>query len=303
MSTRGKIKGIQRTQKPTQLNDSIPNPESLISTAPIGIFDSGIGGLTVAHTLVQHLPNERIIYFGDTKHLPYGEKSAAAIRGYSLRIAEFLLEKGCKCLVVACNSATAAAIEDLQAAFGHLVPIIDVVEPLVQRVAAQNFTKVGVIATRITIASGKYQDRLHALQPTLEVAALATPLLVPMIEEGFFSDTISDAVIHNYLKMNELQDLDALLLSCTHYPLIRKEIESYYTSRNKNVQVFDSNLAVAEAVAHILQQKNILNTTILDKNTSPKHQFFVSDYTPSFAATTRIFWGNEKVELEQVDIF
>ena len=269
---------------------------------PIGIFDSGIGGLTVAHTLVRHLPNERIIYFGDTKHLPYGEKSAAAIRGYSLRIAEFLLAKGCKCLVVACNSATAAAIDELHQHFGHLVPIIDVLEPLVQRVTTENFKKVGVIATKATIASGKYQMRLHEMQPTLEVAAIATPLLVPMIEEGFFNDNISNAIIHNYLKMNELQGLDALLLSCTHYPLIRKEIELYYKNTNQNVQVFDSNVAVAEEVTAVLTKKNLLNTENCLLQNEQKHEFFVSDYTQSFAATTRLFWQNEKINLKQVDL-
>jgi glutamate racemase len=258
--------------------------------------------LTVARTLVQHLPNERIIYFGDTKHLPYGEKSAAAICGYSLRIAEFLLEKGCKCLVVACNSATAAAIDELHENFGHLVPIIDVLEPLVQRVAAENFKKIGVIATKATIASGKYQMRLYELQSTLEVAAVATPLLVPMIEEGFFSNNISNAIIHNYLQMNELQNLDALLLSCTHYPLIRKEIELYYKSKNQNVLVFDSNVAVAEEVMRILTQKNILNTENTLSQNEQKHQFFVSDYTQSFAATTRLFWQNEEINLQQVDL-
>jgi glutamate racemase len=271
--------------------------------APIGIFDSGIGGLSVADTLVRHLPNERIIYFGDTKHLPYGEKSAAAIRGYSLRIAEFLLEKGCKCLVVACNSATSAAIDELHQHFGHLVPIIDVLEPLVQRVTAKNFRKVGVIATKATVASGKYQMRLYEMQPTLQVAALATPLLVPIIEEGFCNNNISTAIIHNYLKMNELQDLDALLLSCTHYPLIRKEIESYYKNSNQKVEVFDSNVAVAEEVTAVLRKRNLLNTQSFLLENEQKHQFFVSDYTQSFAATTRLFWQNERVELKQVDIF
>jgi glutamate racemase len=288
--------------QPFHQNTQIPNPKSQIPTAPIGIFDSGIGGLTVAHTLVRHLPNERIIYFGDTKHLPYGEKSAAAICGYSLRIAEFLLEKGCKCLVVACNSATAAAIDELHKNFGHLVPIIDVLEPLVQRVTAENFKKIGVIATKATISSGKYQMRLHELQPALEVAAVATPLLVPMIEEGFFNNNISNIIIHNYLQMNELQGLDALLLSCTHYPLIRKEIELYYKNNHQNVQVFDSNKAVTEAVTAILTQKNLLNTQTALQANEQKHQFFVSDYTQSFAATTRLFWQNEAINLQQVDL-
>lgn len=264
--------------------------------APIGVFDSGIGGLTVARTLATHLPNERLIYFGDTAHLPYGDKSADAIRFFSLKIAKFLLDKGCKCLVVACNSATSTAIEVLQEFFGDRVSIIGTVEPLTQFTAQQtNIQNVGIIGTKATIGSGMYERSLLAKKPDLQVASLATPLLVPMIEEGFFEDNISKTIIHNYLDNNLLKNIDALLLACTHYPLIRSEIEAYYKGR---VQVLDSNLPVAHEVAETLRR----NQQLSPSKTTP-HQFYVSDYTESFAQTTRLFWGNEVIQLEPCNIW
>ena len=225
----------------------------------IGVFDSGIGGLTVARTLAAHLPNESLVYFGDTAHLPYGDKSADAIRFFSLKIAKFLLDKGCKCIVVACNSATSTSIHVLQEFFGDRVPIIGTVEPLTQYIATQNFQKIGIIGTKATIGSGMYEQSLKAKQPALDVASLATPLLVPMIEEGFFQHNISQTIIHNYLENNNLDNINALLLACTHYPLIRNEIEDYYKNINKKVSVFDSNMPVALEVERVLRENDALN--------------------------------------------
>ena len=259
---------------------------------PIGIFDSGIGGLTVANAIVKRLPNEQIIYFGDTAHLPYGDKSEEAIQQLSVRIVRFLLAQNCKCIVVACNSATAAAIEVLQTTFGAQVPIIDVVMPLVERVVQQQYRKVGVIATKLTINSGIYARQLQQLQPNIIVASLATPLLVPMIEEGFFQNKISQTIINEYLQKDVLADIDALLLACTHYPLIHKEIAQYY---HGTIKVYDSNEAVAQKVAQVLGERGWL---CAQKHAA--HQFFVSDYTAAFAQTTRLFWHGETIDLQQV---
>ncbi len=265
----------------------------------IGVFDSGIGGLTVARSIATHLPNESLVYFGDTAHLPYGDKSADAIRFFSLKIAKFLLEKDCKCIVIACNSATSTSIEVLQEFFGDRVPIIGTVEPLTSFVATQNFEKIGIIGTKATIGSGMYEQSLKNKQENLSVVSLATPLLVPMIEEGFFQNNISKTIIDNYLENDTLQNIDALLLACTHYPLIRKEIETYYTlQQQNNVKVFDSNMPVAIELARILKENNALN----DFKSQP-HRFYVSDYTESFAKTTQLFWGNERVHLEKCAIF
>lgn len=152
---------------------------SVTPHSPIGIFDSGIGGLTVANAIVQFLPGEEIIYFGDTAHLPYGDKSADAIRYYSLRISKFLLEQQCKMIVVACNSASSAAYHVLVDFFKGQTLFVNVVDPLVEEVARKRYRKVGIIATKATVQSGMYERQLRALQPDLEIASLATPCWPP----------------------------------------------------------------------------------------------------------------------------
>lgn len=261
----------------------------------IGVFDSGIGGLTVAHAIVERLPSESLIYYGDTVHLPYGDKSPEAIQGYAMGIAHFLLEKRCKLIVVACNTASSAAYEILSAYFKDRVRFVSVVKPLVRAVAERKFKKVGVIATKATIQSGLYEQQLRALQPSLEVVSMATPLLVPMIEEGFIHNRISNDVIDSYLGRPEFEGIEALLLACTHYPLIRPEIEAYFEGK---VEVFDSVLVTAEAV-----EQNLSIHGLLEEGPRKKpHHFYVSDYTPSFEDTTKLFYGQE-VQLEHLNIW
>lgn len=262
--------------------------------SPIGIFDSGIGGLTVANAIVQYLPEEEIIYFGDTAHLPYGDKSADAIRYYSLRISKFLLEQQCKMIVVACNSASSAAYHVLVDFFKGQTLFVNVVDPLVEEVARKRYRKVGIIATKATVQSGMYERQLRALQPDLEIASLATPLLAPMIEEGYVHNEISQAVLQSYLSHPSLQDIDALLLACTHYPLIRPEIEDFF---GKKVQVYDSTDVVVRAVKERLDSKSLLNP-----QKQHSHRFFVSDYTASFEHTTRLFY-REEIALEHCPIW
>ena len=261
---------------------------------PIGIFDSGIGGLTVANAIVRALPNEEIIYFGDTAHLPYGDKSTDAIRYYSLRIAKFFLEQQCKMIVIACNSASSAAYDVLLDFFKGQALFVNVVDPLVHAVANKGFAKVGVIATKATTRSSIYPQRLHALQPDLDVAAMATPLLVPMIEEGFFKNNISQAVIDNYLSDARFEGIEALLLACTHYPLIHQSIEDYF---EENIQVWDSTNVVAKSVQQRLAAHGLLN----DQRRNP-HRFYVSDYTQSFEATTSLFYS-ETIRLEHAPLW
>jgi glutamate racemase len=261
---------------------------------PIGVFDSGIGGLTVANAILRHLPNEQIIYFGDTAHLPYGDKSADAICFYCLKIVKFLLEKDCKMIVIACNSASSAAYNVLIDFFAGQAVFVSVVDPLVDAVVEKKFSKVGVIATKATIRSDVYRLKLMAKQPNLNVISMATPLLVPMIEEGFFNDNISDAIIEKYLSDPALDSIDALLLACTHYPLIRKNIEQFL---GPEVQVYDSNDIVAQTVKSKLKAMDLLNDKL-----KADHQFFVSDYTHSFEETTRLFY-KEKIDLAHCPIW
>lgn len=264
---------------------------SATSHSPIGIFDSGIGGLTVAHAIKQLLPNESMVYFGDTAHLPYGDKSEAAIQAYSIKIADVLLKKGCKVIVIACNSASSAAYELLKE-YVRSVKIINVIDPMVNHVAEHYANKtVGLIGTKRTVQSGVYHRKIEEAGKNITMHSLATPLLAPMIEEGFFDNQISHEIIAQYLGDPSLQHIEALILACTHYPLIKKEISEFYKNQ---IPVLDSSEVVATALKEYLNQTNLLNTS----GQSPVHQFMVSDYTPSFEASTRLFF-HEFVELEK----
>lgn len=262
---------------------------------PIGIFDSGIGGLTVASAITRLLPNEKLVYFGDTAHLPYGEKSADAIKYYGIRISQFLLEKHCKLIVIACNTASAQAYETVKDFVGNRALVLNVIDPVVKEVTEKLKTKhIGVIATKGTIRSDIYSKKIRAASKNVEVSSLATPLLVSMIEEGFFNNKISRAVIHSYLERPKLKKIDALILACTHFPLIRQEIEEYY---NNKVQIVDSAGVVAEEIVNLLKKHKLEN-----KEKNPTHRFYVSDYTDSFEKSTAFFFKG-KIKLEKADIW
>jgi glutamate racemase len=258
---------------------------------PIGIFDSGIGGLTVAHAIRQLLPKENLVYFGDTAHLPYGDKSEAAIQAYSIKIADVLLKKGCKVIVIACNSASSAAYELLREYVRKDAHIINVIDPMVEAVVKHYANrKIGLIGTKRTVQSGIYARKIEESHAGIELKTLATPLLAPMIEEGFFNNQISHKIIAQYLADASLQGIEALILACTHYPLIRQEILRYYQDK---MIVLDSSVVVAEALKRYLESSDLLN----EIGTGERH-FYVSDYTEAFEAATRIFF-DETVKLEK----
>ena len=258
---------------------------------PIGIFDSGIGGLTVANAVSKQLPNEQIIYFGDTAHLPYGDKSAESVQHYSLRITDFLLERNCKLILIACNTASAAAYEAVSAHINGKVPLLNVIDPVVETVAADTtLKKIGIIGTKGTIKSGVYEQKLKARRPDLETVSLATALLASMIEAGFYNNSVSQAVINSYLAYPDFSDIQGMILACTHYPLIEKEVASYF---NQRIKIFDSTNIVADKVKFCLEEEQLLN----DQKRNP-HHFYVSDFTDSFEQTTKIFF-NDAIHLEQ----
>ncbi|MES2619637.1 MAG: glutamate racemase [Bacteroidota bacterium] len=263
---------------------------------PIGVFDSGIGGLTVANAISRLLPQEQIVYFGDTAHLPYGDKSKELIRSYAAKITNFLLQQNkCKAVVIACNTASAAAYELLRDKYKNLVPVINVIDPMIEAVIAdETIKKVGVIATKTTIASGVYAEKFSRRKHSLQYTELATPLLASMIEEGYYKDNISHAVLESYLSNEVLDGIDALVLACTHYPLIKDEISAYY--RNK-VKIFDSAEVVARKLKGILERENLAAA-----QKTANDLFYVSDYTQSFERTTNIFYGKE-VHLELYNIW
>ncbi len=253
----------------------------------IGVFDSGIGGLTVASAIKKHLPNQQIIYFGDTLHLPYGDKSSGKIKEYIKAISAFLFDNKCEHLVVACNSASSVLLS-----LKNLPPfssITNVIEPVVGQVIANpDIKNVGIIGTKRTINSHMYKHQIEAVRADITVHELATPLLAPMIEEGFVHDSIAEQVIHEYL--SELPEIDAMILGCTHYPLIKKEIDSFY---NGQVKLFDAPDVVA----------NTLKKLVHVNEAQPiSDHFYVSDYTASFEKTARLFFG-EAIRLEKSDLF
>jgi glutamate racemase len=267
----------------------------MIKEQPIGIFDSGVGGLTVAHAVRQLLPHENIVYFGDTAHLPYGDKSAESIRAYSRRITEFLLEHKSKVILIACNSASASAFDILREEFRDKVIIIDVIDPVVRYLASRNFRKIGVIGTKRTISSGTYDSKLKQKSPGTSVISMATPLLVPMIEEGFIYDDISNAILRAYLSDASLSGIQALVLGCTHYPIIRNQIRKIF---NFSVEVIDSAKIVAMVLRDALEQNGMLNDTGKETN----DLFFISDYTTYFEKIAGMFFEGD-INLQRADIW
>jgi glutamate racemase len=261
---------------------------------PIGIFDSGVGGLTVAHAIKQILPGESLIYFGDTAHLPYGDKSADSIRYYSQRITEFLLEHNSKVVLVACNTASASAFDSLKKEFADKTILIDVIDPVVNYLSTRKFDRIGVIGTKRTISSGTYEKKIKEKSPSTNVVSMATPLLVPMIEEGFIFDDISNAIIRSYLSNESLLGIQALILGCTHYPIIKNQISKIF---NFNIEVVDSARIVSLVLKDVLEKNNLINDSGVAKD-----QFFISDYTDYFEKIARMFFEGE-INLKKADIW
>lgn len=262
---------------------------------PIGIFDSGIGGLTVAKAVAEALPLETIVYFGDTAHLPYGDKSMDLIKKFSFDIADFLIQKKkCKSVVIACNTASAVAYEALRDIHKGEIPILNVIDPIIEAIVQDSsIKKVGIIATQTTVNSGVYQEKLTRRSPDITIEVLATPLLVPMIEEGFANDNISHAIIANYLSNPKFHDIDALILGCTHYVLIKSEIDAFF---NRKVKLFDSTDILAKKLSIILAKENLLTT-----DSSHENHFYISDFTPDFQKSATRFY-EEEIVLKRVSL-
>ncbi len=267
----------------------------LDNSQPIGIFDSGAGGLTVAAAVKKILPGEKIIYFGDTAHLPYGDKSFETVKKYALRITDFLLEKNCKLILIACNTASAAAFEAVQEKAKDKALVLNVIDPAVEFAANhKDLKKIGVIGTKGTVSAGIYSEKIKKISSEKEVTSMATPLLVPLIEEGFIYDNISNAVIKQYLSEEKLKGIDALILGCTHYPIIKNQIRKFY---NFKTTVIDSSEVVAGKLKEVLTNHKLLNTT----GKEPEHEFYVSDYTDFFETLAEMFF-DEKIKLQKTDL-
>ena len=245
-------------------------------TSPIGVFDSGVGGLTVAREIMRNLPNEDIVYFGDTARVPYGSKSKDNIIRYSRQIIHFLQTKGVKAIVIACNTASALALETVKDEFD--IPIIGVVEPGARAALAVTETKkIGVIGTEAMVRSAMYEKIIQGTRPEVSVLAKACPLFVPLVEEGFKKHHVTDEIIDYYLAPLKESDIDALILGCTHYPLLRSKIREYV---GEKITLVNPAYETAMDLKILLQENDMENPDVEGDHGS--YSFYVSDAADKF---------------------
>lgn len=263
------------------------------SEAPIGVFDSGVGGLTVAREIMRQIPNESMIYFGDTARVPYGSKSKETIITYSRQIVEFLMTKNVKAIVIACNTASAFALETIQKEID--IPVIGVVKPGA-KVAAETTRnhRIGVIGTEGTIRSGIYTDFLSETNPNVQVFGKACPLFAPLVEEGWLEDPITVEVAQRYLAELKEYDIDTLVLGCTHFPLIRHTVQKIMGDK---VNLVNPAYETAISLKKVLDEKGLRSETA-----GATHKFFVSDGAEKFKAFANTILPCEVEETKDINI-
>ena len=245
-----------------------------VKKAPIGVFDSGVGGLTVAREIMRQLPDENIVYFGDTARLPYGSKSGESILRFSRQIIRFLQTRNVKAIVIACNTATAQALDAVQEEFD--TPIIGVIAPGARAAVKETKNKkIGVIGTEGTIKSNMYARVIREMEPEAEVVGRACPLFVPLVEEGFTKHHITEEVIDIYLREMRESEVDTMILGCTHYPLIRSAIKDYMGDR---VHIVNPAYEAAMDLKAILDERNLNH----EDGEFDKYEFYVSDAAEKF---------------------
>ena len=281
------------------------------TSLPIGIFDSGVGGLTVYRALHEELPQERFVYLGDTARVPYGTKSLATVERYALENARFLEARGIKLLVVACNTASALALPAIREGVG--VPVVGVIEPGARAVVERSGgRRVGVVATEATVRSGAYRREIEKLAPSLEVIERACPLFVALAEEGWADSGVAREVAAEYLKDFRGGRIDALVLGCTHYPILRRVIQE---SVGAGVELIDSGEAAAESVERLLDLRKLRRK--IDTATGrlfaararerrlcdDLDHFYVTDAAERFAGVAERFLGSAPSVLEAVEVW
>lgn len=261
---------------------------------PIGVFDSGIGGLTVVKRIASSLPEENIVYFGDTARVPYGSKSNDTVIEYSLEDAKFLMQKNVKAIVVACNTASSVAIEVLKNAFD--VPIIGMIEPGAQSAVFSTKNKrIGVIGTRATITNRAYSNKIKELNPEIEVYETACPLFVPLAEEGWINHKATYEIAEEYLKELREKEIDTLVLGCTHYPILAGVIQEVI---GKKVQLVDSGIVAAEMIRKELDRTHLHTNSYAVGN----QELYVSDIPTKFREVAELFLGKPVSDVHKVEV-
>ena len=261
---------------------------------PIGIFDSGLGGLTVAAALQEQLPNESLCYLGDTARVPYGNKSADVVKRYAQHCAHFLCKKDIKLLVVACNTASAYGLEHLRQTLD--LPVIGVVHAGAALALETSHSKIiGVIGTRATVNSQRYEEVLAKFDNTTQIKAVNCPLLVPLAEEGMIKHPLTEGILREYLSAFAQHPMDTLILGCTHYPLFQQEIKEIV---GKEINVINSAQAVAQSVRMALKEKNLLSADSHESH----HRFYATDSVEEFKRVGERFLGKELKHVEHVDL-
>ena len=252
---------------------------------PIGVFDSGLGGLTVVRELRRQLPRESIVYFGDLARLPYGTKSGAQIRRFSLECTEFLVQKGVKALVIACNSSSSASFHVVKKRFS--IPVISVIEPAVEEsVRMSPGGKIGVIGTQATIESQVYEEALRRKSPRVQVFVQSCPLFVPLVEEGWLDGGVTERVIEKYLTPLAQKRIDTLILGCTHYPILAESLRIFLGPK---VRLVDSAAPTVKRLASLLRERKLL----YEGERRPKFEIFTSDLPRNFRSVGERFLGEK----------
>jgi glutamate racemase len=262
---------------------------------PIGVFDSGVGGLTVVRSLMRQLPRERVVYFGDTARVPYGIKGEDTIRRYATQIVRFLMAQDIKLLIVACNTMAAVALDKIAEEAGN-VPVIDVITAGAEHAASRNDGRpIGVIGTTATIRSGAYERAIRRLRPDAAVRSAACPLLVPLVEEGWLEHQVTTLVAQEYLGGLLADGIGSLVLGCTHYPLLKPLLRRVVADRAELVDSADVTAAKAAAVLEALQLEN-------RSDASPSHQVFVTDVPQRFREVGERFLGAPLTDVQVVSL-
>jgi glutamate racemase len=259
---------------------------------PVGIFDSGVGGLTVMKEIIQHLPDEHILYLGDTARVPYGTRSPETVLRYSFENAGFLISRGIKILIVACNTSSAVSLDLLREKFP--VPVIGVVEPGARAAVERTRLKsVAVVGTETTIRTGSYERAIKAIDYSINVSGIACPLFVPLIEEGWLDGDVVSLTAEKYLSAIRRNGADALVLGCTHYPMIKDVIENIV-----HIPLIDSAIETARELKRVLEQEDMLRKS----SGNVVREFFVTDSTEKFAQVGERFLGHKILNISKIEL-